>query len=42
MKVRSILGLIVSLAITSQSVFTQSLAVESKRDKDGNVEFVDH
>lgn len=32
MKGRSILGLIVSFAITSQSVFTQSIAVESKRD----------
>lgn len=32
MKSRSILGLIVSFAITSQSVFTQSIAVESKRD----------
>ncbi|HBK99805.1 MAG TPA: hypothetical protein DD001_22035 [Microcoleaceae bacterium UBA10368] len=32
MKGRSIFGLIISLAITSQSVFTQSIAVESKRD----------
>ena len=32
MKGRSILSLIVNLAVISQSIFTQSLAVESKKD----------
>lgn len=32
MKGRSIFSLIATLAITAQSIFTQSLAVESKRD----------